>query len=460
MIPVPRPPNPLAEPTPIETAHRMSLISYAQNYEDVVLWRALKDVERGFYVDVGAADPDEISVTKLFYERGWSGINVEPTAGYFERLVQARPRDLNLNVAAGAAPGLMALNEIPGTGLSTGDDALARRHAAAGWESREITVPMLTLTSICECQGVGDIHFLKVDVEGAEADVLRGMDFQRFRPWIVVVEATEPLSPTRNDESCEVLLLGQRYRRAYFDGLNAFYVAEEQAGLIDALAVPPNVFDDYITVREDALRVRVEEASETVHTLSVRLKHQDDELGALRTASAEAQAARDVAEAQLALLRQERDGAREAEQRARLHADQIKRRLAAAQEEAEGHRQAELERRAELDAALRHQETIQQELLMQQDGMRTEHDAVVLQRDAALAERDALVAERDEREARLHRSQAAADALAQEQQRLHVAHAAAASLLDAVRVSTSWRLTRPMRVLGRAVKAGLQRPGT
>ena len=434
----------------------MSLISYAQNYEDVVLWRALKDVEPGFYVDVGAADPEEISVTKLFYDRGWSGINIEPTAAYFERLVRARPRDLNLNVAAGAAPGLMALNEIPGTGLSTGDDALARRHAAAGWESREITVPMLTLTSICESQGVGDIHFLKVDVEGAEADVLRGMDFDRFRPWIVVVEATEPLSPIRNDESCEALLLGQRYRRAYFDGLNAFYVAEEQAGLIDALAVPPNVFDDYVTAREHALRVRVEEASDTVHTLSVRLKHQDDELGVLRSASAETEAARDAAEAQLASLRQELEGAREAEQRARLHADQLKRRLAAAHEEVVLHQQAELALRAELDAALRRQET----MATQQEGARTEHDALLAQRDAALAERDALIAARDEQAARLHQAQVAARALAHEQERLHLAHASVASLLDSVRISTSWRLTRPIRVLGRAVKAGLQRPGT
>ncbi len=434
----------------------MSLISYAQNYEDVVLWRALKDVEPGFYIDVGAADPDEISVTKLFYERGWSGINIEPTASYFERLAQARPRDLNLNVAAGAAPGLMALNEIPGTGLSTRDDELARRHAAAGWESREITVPMLTLASICGSQGVGEVHFLKVDVEGAEADVLRGMDFERFRPWIVVVEATEPLSPIRNDESCEALLLAQRYRRAYFDGLNAFYVAEEQARLIDALAVPPNVFDDYVTAREHELRVRIEEASDAVHTLSLRLKHQDDELGVLRTASTQVQAAREAAEAQLAVLRQDLEGAREAEQRARLHADQLKRRLAAGREEADRYQQAELALRLELEAAAGREAAS----LIEQDGLRTQHHAVLAQRDAALAERDALIAERDDQSARLQRSHAAALAMSRERERLHAAHASAASLLDAVRVSTSWRLTRPMRMLVRAAKAGLQRPGS
>src|SRR5215470_12416094 len=55
----------------------MSFISYAQNYEDVMLWRALKHIDQGFYIDVGANDPDIDSVTKAFYERGWRGINVE-----------------------------------------------------------------------------------------------------------------------------------------------------------------------------------------------------------------------------------------------------------------------------------------------------------------------------------------------------------------------------------------------
>ena len=56
----------------------MSIVSYSQNFEDVMLWRALKDVENGFYIDVGANHPAIDSVTKLFYENGWSGINIEP----------------------------------------------------------------------------------------------------------------------------------------------------------------------------------------------------------------------------------------------------------------------------------------------------------------------------------------------------------------------------------------------
>lgn len=56
----------------------MTFISYAQNFEDVRLWRALKQFEHGFYIDVGANDPSHDSVTKAFYDHGWHGINVEP----------------------------------------------------------------------------------------------------------------------------------------------------------------------------------------------------------------------------------------------------------------------------------------------------------------------------------------------------------------------------------------------
>lgn len=441
----------------------MSFISYAQNFEDVVLWRALKGVNSGFYIDVGAADPHEISVTKAFYDQGWSGINIEPTPIYFERLVRARPRDLNLNVAAGAAPGLMVLNQISGTGLSTSDGDVARRHAEAGWQSLELTVPMLTLTSICESQEMTEIHFLKVDVEGAEADVLRGMDFSRFRPWIIVAEATKPLSSERAETSYEGLLLEHGYQRAYFDGLNMFYVADEHADLAHVLAAPPNVFDNYVTVREHDLDILAGERSSLIDNLSQRGEQQEAELAALRSAVEQERTARDEAESQLAALRQEVGESREIVQRVSLHNDQLKRRLSASYNETEQHRESSRALRLEFDEALAERDALR----MEQDAMKPERDALLVERDAVVAERDALLlardtamATRDSQAGRLRELDAAAARLAQEQDRLQTAHVKVTSLLDAVRVSTSWRLTRPIRIVGRAVKAGLQRPGT
>ena len=88
---------------------------------------------------------------------------------------------------------------------------------------------------------------LKIDVEGAERDVFLGADFERFRPWIVVVEATAPNRQILTHTVWEELLTVANYRFVWFDGLNRFYIAGERwERLSPAFAMPPNVFDDFI----------------------------------------------------------------------------------------------------------------------------------------------------------------------------------------------------------------------
>src|SRR2546423_10649850 len=67
-----------------------AVITYAQNFEDVILARVFSGCTDGFYVDVGAGDPLNLSVTKWFYDLGWDGINIEPNRALFKRLVEAR----------------------------------------------------------------------------------------------------------------------------------------------------------------------------------------------------------------------------------------------------------------------------------------------------------------------------------------------------------------------------------
>lgn len=223
----------------------MSFISFAQNFEDIMLWRALKHVERGFYIDVGANDPVVDSVTLAFYERGWHGINIEPMRQYFQRLAERRPRDLNLPVAVGERPGRLHFYNVPGTGLSTADPEIAQQHRANGREVLEEEVELTTLADICREHVHGPIHFLKVDVEGLEAEVLRGMDFTRWRPWILLVEATRPQSTTASHEAWQDYVLSAGYTFAYFDGLNQFYVANERKELLASFDRPPNYDDEF-----------------------------------------------------------------------------------------------------------------------------------------------------------------------------------------------------------------------
>ncbi len=228
----------------------MTFISYAQNYEDVMLWRALKDVREGFYIDVGAQDPDTDSVTRAFYERGWSGINIEPVPNYHELLCRARPRDINLCLAVGATEVEREFFEIPDSGLSTLDPQIAARDRDAGWAASPRRVPQRRLANIwTEC--VKDqVHFLKIDAEGSEADVLEGAGLDERRPWIVVIKAVAPLTQVPEHGKWERLITSAGYEFVYFDGMNRFCLARERAELKSRFDAPPNFFDNFVRISE------------------------------------------------------------------------------------------------------------------------------------------------------------------------------------------------------------------
>jgi len=242
----------------------MSFISYAQNFEDVMLWRALKDINKGFYIDIGAWSPDQDSVTRAFYERGWHGINIEPNPEFIRQLQNRRPHDINLQLAIGDQEETLSMNFLANPGLSTLDDAIAQKHQEAGWEVNREPVQVTTLNNVwADYVPTGqEVHFLKVDVEGFEAAVLRGNDWRKNRPWIIVVESTLPMSQEQSYGDWEPMLLNAGYYYAYFDGLNRFYVAKEHSGLLDSFKAPPNFFDDFVLYRQQEAEAAEERATQ------------------------------------------------------------------------------------------------------------------------------------------------------------------------------------------------------
>lgn len=257
-------------------------ISYAQNREDVVLFRALGDVERGRYVEVGANHPVDDSVSWAFYQRGWSGLTVEPVPD-FARLHRAqRPRDTLVEAAVTRdAPGEVTLHVVPGTGLSTVVDAVSDRHDGAGIAHVDVVVPSVRLEAALVDAGwtpEEDIHFLLVDVEGAEDEVLDTIDLTRWRPWVLVVESTAPNSTESTHESWERGVLDAGYELCLFDGLSRFYVAAERAeALRGRLSYPACVLDGYRTHALDQLLTeRQTLRAQTAHWRTVALTHWAD----------------------------------------------------------------------------------------------------------------------------------------------------------------------------------------
>jgi len=171
----------------------LKTISYAQNHEDILLARALPHRD-GFFIDVGANPPVFHSVTKLFTDRGWSGINIEPSPPVFDRLQHDRPDqinlnlNLNLNVGGGDVATTLTFYETPTRhGWSTFRLELAEHYRSIGVVERPVPVRILTEVY---AEHVGDrpIDFLKVDAEGFEKQVRFGMDFGRWRPWVRLID--------------------------------------------------------------------------------------------------------------------------------------------------------------------------------------------------------------------------------------------------------------------------------
>ncbi len=208
-------------------------LSYAQNLEDYHLSRVFGDQACGFYIDVGAGHPVADNVSCWFYLRGWKGIVVEPQQKLADLYAHIRPRDNVACCVLGRQKGEAEFHTVDRLhGFSTTMDEFARKAADFGAGFTTKKMPMDTLASLCARNTPDVIDFLKIDVEGAEGEVLAGNDFLRYRPRIILCEAVAPGSMAENWQAWEPQLLAHEYEFVLFDGLNRFYIAKEDTALL------------------------------------------------------------------------------------------------------------------------------------------------------------------------------------------------------------------------------------
>lgn len=209
-------------------------ISYAQNNEDIIISGFFEGVDNGFYVDVGANHPDSLSITKIFYDRGWRGLNLEPNRELFKLITKSRPRDINLNIGAADKTGELTLREYPdGDGLSTFSKSAQNEYEKNSSVYREYTrkyidvvVPVLPLRDIFKEHNIKNISFMNIDVEGFEYQVIEGNDWSKYRPIVLCIEANHIV------EDWRPLIKNANYELVFFDGLNNYYVAQEHPEVV------------------------------------------------------------------------------------------------------------------------------------------------------------------------------------------------------------------------------------
>lgn len=191
--------------------------SYSQYAEDLFIDRFLNYPKKGFYVDVGANQPNYLNNTKRFYERGWRGINIEPDINNFNLLEKNRSYDINLNIGIGSTENKITFYVCKENTLSTFSKETSEKLVQEGHEIvEEKEIEVFKLSSIFEKFRVKQIDFLTIDTEGYDQEVLASNNWDTFRPKVICIE-------DNNGNEHDTFFQSKKYKKVGFNGLNSFF---------------------------------------------------------------------------------------------------------------------------------------------------------------------------------------------------------------------------------------------
>jgi FkbM family methyltransferase len=250
-------------------------ISYAQNREDIILEALVGGALKGFYVDVGANDPNHDSVTKRFYLKGWRGINLEPNKLLWERLTFDRPRDINLRLGAGERNEKLAFREYSDSnGLSTFSHAMKEENERVKVGAfKDYDIEVRTLRDIFKEYSVADIDFLKIDVEGFEWEVIQGNDWDAYRPKVLCIEANHLTRLQKWHNFFDEI----GYEFVFFDGINEYYRDKNRGPWSEfsypkaVLAIPVITHEQHL--QQSLLKTEISGLNRELNLIRIHVRH-------------------------------------------------------------------------------------------------------------------------------------------------------------------------------------------
>lgn len=183
------------------------LKSYSSLGEDNILDWLTGYKDKGTYIDIGANHPDHNNNTKLFYERGWHGINIEPNVDGYKLFLKERPDDVNINTGVGNGE----LTYFEGDNTAAGNTFNAETGKERGLREGK-KIKLTPLQDIFKQNGLTHVDFISIDVERFEDNVLRSNDWTKYRADVLCIEGY-----------AYPYLEQFGYKRVFWDGGNCYY---------------------------------------------------------------------------------------------------------------------------------------------------------------------------------------------------------------------------------------------
>ncbi|MBL8874363.1 MAG: FkbM family methyltransferase [Phycisphaerae bacterium] len=206
---------------------------HGQFGEDCVLYELFEGKQDGFFIEAGAFNGVDFSVSYAFEQLGWNGLLVEALPNRAEECRQRRPHSRVVHAAlgppnAGPTATFSSTNDFYGGMLSRRTPTGTGAPAVPEAPSQEITVPLVTLDTLLESH-TGPIDFVSLDLEGGEPEALQGFSLARFRPRVMLIEdnGLGQRSPLVQFMST------QPYTLAGWNEINALYIRSDEKALLE-----------------------------------------------------------------------------------------------------------------------------------------------------------------------------------------------------------------------------------
>jgi FkbM family methyltransferase len=172
---------------------------FSQNGQDKwIAEEIFSDRRSGVFVDIGAHDGMSISNT-FFLEKelGWNGLAVEPIPYIYEKLTHNR-NCTTINACVGAQDGTAIFRVITGypeqlSGLvdqyhPTHLDRIEKEISIYGGSYQDIEISCYSINTLLDENGLYNIDYLSIDVEGSELSIINELDFNRFQVAVISIE--------------------------------------------------------------------------------------------------------------------------------------------------------------------------------------------------------------------------------------------------------------------------------
>lgn len=194
-------------------------LSYSQGDEEKYILQAVKSIERehGRFLDIGAWHPTNLSNTRALFERGWSGVMVEPSPEPLLVLLREYGNEDRIQLLSGAVAVDRSITRFHATSdaLTTSSEESYERWKGVGGFYGSFYVPVITIPEILH--SFGEFDFVSIDAEGSSVDLLHALLATEMRPACICVEYDF------RSEECMEAAASKGYRMLYTSSENVVF---------------------------------------------------------------------------------------------------------------------------------------------------------------------------------------------------------------------------------------------